>query len=104
MDRFPLSLTWLCRFTLAHLATLRLEQKQVNGNGRYLHNWLYASWLASRLTGTSDATLICYGLPMTDLTPIESELATSEDAAAYDAWFYATVERADGIQSPAHLA
>lgn len=31
---------------------------------------------------------------MVDLTPIESEFATSEDAAAYDAWFRAKVERA----------
>lgn len=31
---------------------------------------------------------------MTDLTPIESEFATSEDAAAHDAWFRAKVERA----------
>ncbi|USU10128.1 stability determinant [Sphingomonadaceae bacterium OTU29MARTA1] len=31
---------------------------------------------------------------MADLTPIESEFATSEDAAAYDAWFRAKVERA----------
>ena len=31
---------------------------------------------------------------MADLTPIESEFATSEDATAYDAWFRAKVEKA----------
>jgi hypothetical protein len=30
---------------------------------------------------------------MADLSPIESEFATSEDAAAYDAWFRAKVEK-----------
>ncbi|MEG3163052.1 stability determinant [Sphingomonas sp. PB2P19] len=31
---------------------------------------------------------------MVDLTPIESEFATTEDAEAYDAWFRAKVEKA----------
>jgi len=31
---------------------------------------------------------------MPALTPIESEFATSEDAAAYDAWFRDKVQRA----------
>jgi len=31
---------------------------------------------------------------MTEYSPIESEFATSEDAAAYDAWFRAKVARA----------
>ena len=30
--------------------------------------------------------------PMTKLTPIESEFATTEEAAAYEAWFKAEVE------------
>jgi hypothetical protein len=34
------------------------------------------------------------------LTPIESEFATSEDAAAYDAWFRAKVERAMTSDTP----
>lgn len=34
------------------------------------------------------------------LTPIESEFATSEDAAAYDAWFRAKVERAMASDTP----
>lgn len=37
---------------------------------------------------------------MTDLTPIESEFATSEDAAAHDAWFRAKVERAMASTAP----
>lgn len=37
---------------------------------------------------------------MADLTPIESEFATSEDAAAYDAWFRAKVERAMTSDTP----
>lgn len=37
---------------------------------------------------------------MTDLTPIESEFATSEDAAAHDAWFRAKVERAMASTGP----
>lgn len=37
---------------------------------------------------------------MADLTPIESEFATSEDAAAHDAWFRAKVERAMASKSP----
>ena len=37
---------------------------------------------------------------MADLTPIESEFATSEDAAAYDAWFRAKVERAMASSAP----
>jgi len=31
---------------------------------------------------------------MTALTPIESEFATTEEAAAFDAWFRAKVEKA----------
>ncbi|EPR17378.1 hypothetical protein M527_17070 [Sphingobium indicum IP26] len=30
--------------------------------------------------------------PMTKLTPIESEFATTEEAEAYDAWFRAQIE------------
>ncbi len=37
---------------------------------------------------------------MPALTPIESEFATSEDAAAYDAWFRAKVERAMASDKP----
>ncbi len=37
---------------------------------------------------------------MVELTPIESEFATSEDAAAYDAWFRAKVERALASTAP----
>lgn len=37
---------------------------------------------------------------MADLTPIESEFATSEDAAAYDAWFRAKVEKALASKGP----
>ena len=37
---------------------------------------------------------------MPKLTPIESEFATSEDAAAYDAWFRAKVERAMASTEP----
>lgn len=37
---------------------------------------------------------------MADLTPIESEFATSEDAAAHDAWFRAKVERAMASDGP----
>lgn len=37
---------------------------------------------------------------MVDLTPIESEFATSEDAAAHDAWFRAKVERAMASTKP----
>ena len=37
---------------------------------------------------------------MVDLTPIESEFATSEDAAAHDAWFRAKVERAMASEAP----
>jgi len=33
-------------------------------------------------------------------TPIESEFATSEDAAAHDAWFRAKVERAMASTAP----
>jgi len=33
-------------------------------------------------------------------TPIESEFATIEDAAAYDAWFRAKVERAMASKEP----
>lgn len=37
---------------------------------------------------------------MADLTPIESEFTTSEDAAAHDAWFRAKVERAMASTAP----
>lgn len=37
---------------------------------------------------------------MAELTPIESEFATSEDAEAYDAWFRAKVERAMASEGP----
>ena len=37
---------------------------------------------------------------MAHLTPIESEFATSEDAAAHDAWFRAKVERAMASEGP----
>ena len=37
---------------------------------------------------------------MAALTPIESEFATSEDAAAHDAWFRAKVERAMASTAP----
>ncbi len=37
---------------------------------------------------------------MADLTPIESEFATSEDAAAYDAWFRAKVDKAMASEAP----
>lgn len=37
---------------------------------------------------------------MTELSPIESEFATSEDAAAHDAWFRAKVERAMASTKP----
>ena len=37
---------------------------------------------------------------MVDLTPIESEFATSEEAAAHDAWFRAKVERAMASTAP----
>ena len=43
---------------------------------------------------------VSYGLPMPHLTPIESEFASSEDAAAYDAWFRAKVERAMASTEP----
>lgn len=45
-------------------------------------------------------TAIYYKLDMTDLSPIESEFATSEDAAAHDAWFRAKVERAMASTKP----
>jgi hypothetical protein len=41
-----------------------------------------------------------YTFRMAALTPIESEFATSEDAAAYDAWFRAKVERAMASAKP----
>ena len=44
--------------------------------------------------------VICYYLFMSKLTPIESEFATSEEAAAYDAWFRAKVERAMTSNTP----
>jgi len=37
---------------------------------------------------------------MPDLLPTESEFAISEDAAAYDAWFRAKVERAMASSEP----
>ena len=37
---------------------------------------------------------------MVDLKAIESEFATREDAAAYDAWFRAKVERAMASKEP----
>ncbi len=37
---------------------------------------------------------------MTDLTPIESEFATSEEAVEYEAWFRAKVERAMASAEP----
>jgi hypothetical protein len=37
---------------------------------------------------------------MADLTPIESEFATTEDAAAYDAWFRAKVSTALASATP----
>ncbi|SFN68312.1 stability determinant [Sphingomonas sp. OK281] len=37
---------------------------------------------------------------MPDLAPTESECSTSEDAAAYDAWFRAKVERAMKSDTP----
>jgi hypothetical protein len=40
------------------------------------------------------ATTTPYVLPRADLTPIQSEFATSGDAAAHDAWFRAKVEQA----------
>ena len=40
---------------------------------------------------------------MTELNHIESEFATSEDAAAYDAWFRAKVERAMTSDAPSIL-
>jgi hypothetical protein len=37
---------------------------------------------------------------MANLTPIESDFATSEEAAAHDAWFRAKVERAMASTGP----
>ncbi|MDQ0836298.1 type II toxin-antitoxin system RelB family antitoxin [Sphingomonas faeni] len=37
---------------------------------------------------------------MANLTPIASEFATSEDAAPYDTWFRAKVERAMASDKP----
>jgi hypothetical protein len=37
---------------------------------------------------------------MIEFTPIESEFATSEDEAAYDAWFRAKVEKALASTKP----
>ncbi|AOH83767.1 stability determinant [Sphingomonas panacis] len=37
---------------------------------------------------------------MTKMTPIESEFATTEDEAAYDAWFRAKVEASLADPSP----
>lgn len=43
---------------------------------------------------------LCYIDRMTKFTPIESEFATSEDAAAHDAWVRAKVERALASKKP----
>jgi hypothetical protein len=37
---------------------------------------------------------------MTKMSPIESEFATTEDEAAYDAWFRAKVARAMASREP----
>jgi len=37
---------------------------------------------------------------MTELSPIESEFATTEEAEAYDAWFRAKVEKAMASTEP----
>jgi len=37
---------------------------------------------------------------MTKMTPIESEFATTEDEAAYDAWFRAKVAKAMASTAP----
>lgn len=37
---------------------------------------------------------------MTALSPIESEFATTEEAAAYDVWFRAKVEKAMASTAP----
>lgn len=39
-------------------------------------------------------------VPMTKYDPIVSEFASSEDEAAYDAWFRAKVERAMASDDP----
>lgn len=41
-----------------------------------------------------------YHRPMTKLTPIESEFATTEEAEAHDAWVHAKVERALASTKP----
>jgi len=41
-----------------------------------------------------------YIIPMTKLTAIESEFATTEEAEAYDAWFRAEVEAAMASNEP----
>jgi hypothetical protein len=38
--------------------------------------------------------------PVTKLSPIESEFATTEEAEAYDAWFRAKVEKAMASTEP----
>ncbi|WP_405053631.1 stability determinant [Sphingobium sp. MK2] len=43
---------------------------------------------------------VSYRLRMTKLNPIESEFATTEEAAAYDAWFRAEVEAAMASNEP----
>ena len=43
---------------------------------------------------------IGYAPIMTELSPIESEFATSKDAAARDAWFRAKGERAMASKEP----
>lgn len=53
-----------------------------------------------RRTSLPLSTSTRYIFPMTDLTPIESEFATTEEAEAYDAWFRAKVERAMASKAP----
>ena len=43
---------------------------------------------------------VSYRLRMPKLNPIESEFATTEEAAAYDAWFRAEVEAAMASNEP----
>ena len=69
-----------------HLSIMFSEQIGVNPNGSDLAVFSYPD--------------VYVGFNMTDLTPIESEFATSEDAAAYDAWFRSKVERAMASTAP----
>lgn len=50
--------------------------------------------------GFSAAARNRYGRFMPDLTSIDSEFAAGENAAAYDAWFRAKVERAMASTEP----